>query len=176
MGKKISILLFLLLSGLLKELIAQPKMLYFRFSGGATSAFRLQEIRKMSFENDFVKLQLLNGTSYSWAASSIDYYSYTPDLLTSSEKAISEPNSWEVKLIPNPTAGKQTLKFFLPSGGDVWLVVFNAAGKQVWERQYDKLPAGEQELSLDWPSALPGNYVLSLKTRDFTTSQTIIRR
>jgi hypothetical protein len=172
MKKNISgIFLFLMLC-FLSELKAQTS-LFIRFTSGTESFFPLPDIRKISFESNFVKLQLQDGTQYSWAASTIDFYKY--DNITSVKEITSGYNPWELKVIPNPSDGKQTLRFRLPAGGDARLQVFDAAGKQVYEKQHQKLAQGEQELSLDWP-AIPGNYSLLLQTSDFAVSQTIIRR
>lgn len=154
------------------QLAAQPVKFYIRFNDGTLSDFPLSEIKKISFDNDFVKLQLGSGTSYFWAAPTIDYYKY--DNITSVNEITSQ-NPWELKVIPNPSEGKQTLRFRLPAGGVAQLKVFDAAGKTLYEKQHSRLPAGEQELSLDWP-AIPGNYRLLLQTRDFAVSKAIIRR
>ena len=156
------------------QLAAQPVQLYIRFSNGTLSAYPLVEVKKISFDNDFVKLQLSNGTSYSWASATIDHYKY--DNTTSVKDISREANPWEVKVIPNPSEGKQQLRFRLPAGGDAQIRVFDAAGKSVYERSHTRLPEGEQELMLDWPNALPGHYRLLLQTKDFSVSQAIIRR
>lgn len=158
----------------LGQALAQPVSIFIRFSNGSLSAYPLSQVKKISFENDFVRLQLQDGTQYSWAAATIDHYKY--DITTSVKDVVSGPNAWEVKVIPNPSDGRQTVKLRLPSGGDVRIQVFDAAGKQVLEKQYPNRSAGEQELGLDWPQAIPGNYRLLLKTSDFAVSQTIIRR
>ncbi len=172
MKQNISSIFLILLLNIFSELKAQNS-LYIRFASGTESSFPLSDIRKISFESNFIKLQLQNGTSYSWAAGTIDFYKY--DNITSVKQITSGDNPWELKVIPNPSDGKQTLRFRLPAGGDAVLQVFDAAGKQMYEQQHQKLPQGEQELSLDW-SAIPGNYRLLLQTSDFAVSQTIIRR
>jgi hypothetical protein len=154
------------------QLSAQPVQLYIRFNDGTFSAFPLVEIKKISFESDFIKLQLSNGTSYSWAAATIDHYKY--DNITSVKEISQSANSWDLKVIPNPSEGRQLLRFRLPVGGDAVLKVFDAAGKLVYEKLYSKLPAGEQELGLDGP-VLPGNYRLQLPTHDFVVSKSLIR-
>ena len=155
------------------QLSAQPISLFIRFNDGSLSSYPLNEVKKISFESDFVKLQLSNGTSYSWAAFTIDHYKY--ENITSANEITATQNPWDLKIIPNPSEGKQTLLFRLPAGGDATMKVFDAAGKTVYEKQHSKLPPGEQELSLDWP-AIPGNYRLLLQTKDFAVSKAIIRR
>jgi hypothetical protein len=172
MKKDITAIFLFLTICFLPELKAQNS-LYIRFATGTESSFPLTDIRKISFDSNFVTLQLQNGTSFSWAAATIDYYKY--DNITSVKQITSGHNPWELKVIPNPSDGKQTLRFRFPAGGDAVLQVFDAAGKQVYQQQHEKLPQGEQELSLDWP-AIPGNYRLLLQTSDFAVSQTIIRR
>ena len=155
------------------QLSAQPVQLFIRFNDGSLSAYPLVEVKKISYENDFLMLQLNNGTFYSWAATTIDHYKY--DNTTSVKGISTSPNPWELKAIPNPSEGRQLLHFRLPSGGDAVLKVFDVAGMTVYEKQHNKLPAGEQELVLDWP-AVPGNYRLHLQTKDFSVSKAIIRR
>lgn len=155
------------------QAMAQAVSLFIRFSNGSLSSYPLVQVKKISFDNDFVKLQLQDGTLYSWAASTIDHYKY--DQVTSVKEISSSYNPWELRVIPNPSEGNQTLRFRLPAGGDLALKVFDAAGKAVLEKQYNQLPAGEQELNLNW-NAIPGNYRLLLQTKDFSVSKAIIRR
>jgi len=157
------------------QLSAQPVQLYIRFNDGSLSAYPLIEVKKISFENDFLKLQLSSGTAYSWSAATIDHYKYDNTTITSASDVKKNSNLWELSVIPNPSEGKQLLRFRLPAGGDALVKVIDAAGKEVYEKRYFKLAAGEQELSLDW-SAVRGQYRLLLQTKDFSVSKAIIRR
>ena len=154
--------------------IAQ-QFIYFRFFDGTQSAYPLQQVRKINFEPSFVKLQLSNGNSYSWATATIDYYKYI-DIITENNVLYSDGNPWEVKVNPNPSEGKQLLRFRLPSASDLQVMVLDASGRFVLNRKHESLPKGEQELILDWPGVKPGNYQLIIQTKDFSATQKVIRR
>jgi hypothetical protein len=50
---------------------------------------------------------------------------------------------------PNPFRSAAMLRFVLPAKGWVDLEIFDAAGKRVWERSVENLPAGEHLLPWD---------------------------
>jgi len=177
MKKAISSLFFSLLFCMVLPLggFAQ-QFLYFRFISGAQSIYPIQQVRKINFESSSVKLQLNDGTAYTWPAATIDHYKYVNDIPTDLKKPSASFDPWEVKVIPNPSDGKQLLRFRLPASTDMQIKVFDMAGKLVADRKSDRLSPGDQEVTLDWPGSRPGQYQLMLQTKDFSVTKKIIRR
>ena len=149
------------------------QFIYIRFANGTQSAYPLQQVQKLKFEVQNLKLQLNDGTSYSWAMTTIDHYKYL-DIITDKQNLLGSGNPWEVKVIPNPSPGRQLLRFRLPASGQVRIHVMDFSGQKLLEDQIQG-KVGEQEYQFDLPGARPGTYLLMLETQTFSVSQKIIR-
>lgn len=150
------------------------QFIFFRFTDGSSGIYPLQQVKKIGFEGTGLKLQLKDGTEYTWQLSAIDHYKYT-DITTSSEEANSAADPWQVQVFPNPSDGRQTLRFWLPASGQAEVQVVDLAGRLVFRQQYDKLPAGQQEIRLNWPAVKPGSYRMQLSTKQFFVNKPILR-
>ena len=150
------------------------QFIFFRFTDGTSGIYPLQQVKKLGFEGSGLKLQLSDGTEYSWQLSAIDHYKYT-DIITSSDETNSAADPWQVQVFPNPSDGKQTLRFRLPASGNAEVKVVDLAGRLVFRQQYDKLPAGQQEIRLNWPAVKPGSYRMQLSSKQFSVSKPILR-
>ena len=165
---------WVLLSFSVLQYASAQQFIFFRFANGTQSAYPLQQVQKLNFEGQNVKLQLNDGTSYSWAMATIDHYKYM-DMTTDKLHLLGSGNPWEVKVIPNPSEGRQLLRYRLPTSGQVRIRVMDLSGRKLLEDQIQG-KAGEQEYQLDFPGAKPGSYLLMLETQSFSVSQKIIRR
>ncbi len=172
--KQLRFLLFSLLLTALSFPSVCQQFLFFRFTDGTSGIFPLQQVKKLGFEGSGLKLQLSDGTEYSWQLNAIDHYKYT-DLVTSADETGPAADPWQVQVFPNPSDGKQTLRFRLPASGNAEVKVVDLSGRQVFRQQYDKLSAGQQEIRLNWSAAKPGNYRLLLKSKQFSVSKPLIR-
>ena len=150
------------------------EFLYFRFTDGTSGLYPLQQVKKLGFENSGLKLQLSDGTEYAWELSAIDHYKYT-DIITSANENNPSADPWQVLIFPNPSDGKQYLRFRLPAAGNAEVKVHDQTGKLIFRQDLDKLSAGQQEISLNWPAVKPGSYRMQLKSKQFSVSKPIIR-
>ena len=76
---------------------------------------------------------------------------------------------------PNPFADQTWVPFYLPEAGMVRLRVFDAAGKQVMERQ-EFVPAGNQSLMLDLKGLeASGIYYYKLEAGTFSATKKMVR-
>jgi hypothetical protein len=76
---------------------------------------------------------------------------------------------------PNPFADQTWVPFYLPEAGMVRLRVFDAAGKQVIERQ-EYVPAGNQSFMLDMRGLDPsGIYYYKLEAGTFSATKKMVR-
>jgi len=150
------------------------QLIFLRFTDGTSGIYPLQQVKKLGFEGNGLNLQLSDGTEYAWQLSAIDHYKYT-DIITSADEASPAADPWQVAVFPNPSDGKQYLRFRLPADGNAEVKVHNLAGKLIFRQSLDKLSAGQQEISLNWPAVKPGSYRMQLKCKQFSVSKPIIR-
>ena len=173
MKKALILSLFVLLMCLTAKASAQ-QFLFFRFTDGTQGIYPLQQVKHMDFANNQARLKLNDGTEYAWPITSVDHYKYI-DLITETEKPTEAGDPWQVLIFPNPSDGKQYLRFRLPAAGNAELKVHDLAGKLIFRQNLDKLSAGQQEISLNWPAVKPGSYRMQLKSKQFSVSKPIIR-
>ena len=150
------------------------QFVFFKFTDGSSGLYQLQQVKKLGFQSNGLKLQLKDGTEYSWQLSAIDHYKYT-DIITNADEASPAADPWQVQVFPNPSDGKQTLRFRLPASGNAEVKVVDLNGRLVFSQYYDKLPAGQQEIRLNWPAVKPGNYRMQLSSKQFSISKPILR-
>jgi hypothetical protein len=173
MKKALILSLFVLLICLTENASAQ-QFLFFRFTDGTQGIYPLQQVKHMDFANNQARLRLNDGTEYAWPITSVDHYKYT-DIITSADEASPAADPWQVQVFPNPSDGKQYLRFRLPAAGNAEVKVHDLAGKLIFRQSLDKLSAGQQEISLNWPAVRPGSYRMQLKSKQFSVSKPIIR-
>lgn len=150
------------------------KFLYFRFTDGTQGLYPLGQVKNLGFANNQTKLTLLDGTSYAWPLATIDHYKYV-DSLATSNRATKMGDPWKVAVYPNPSDGKQWLRFWLPTSGNAEITVVDMAGRLVFKQNVEKLSRGQQEIRLNWPLTKPGSYLLQLKCQNFSVTRHIER-
>lgn len=80
-----------------------------------------------------------------------------------------------LKLYPNPTDGQFALDFYLKESAVLNAALFDAQGREVRRATTDRLPAGDQTLTLDLAKGLaPGVYALRLEAGGGVVTQTIM--
>lgn len=87
----------------------------------------------MDFANNQARLRLNDGTEYAWPITSVDHYKYT-DIITSADEASPAADPWQVQVFPNPSDGKQYLRFRLPAAGNAEVKVHGT-----WTGKLDKI-------------------------------------
>lgn len=80
-------------------------------------------------------------------------------------------------IFPNPTAGATQAAFVLEKTSDVELVIFDFAGKQIFNHSAGKLSAGAQVIDFNIPAIERGMYLIELKSDNkiISTQKLIIK-
>jgi hypothetical protein len=164
--------LIILIIGSITEIKSQS--IFFNYSDGNTSAYALQDVRKIDFLNEMMNLHLNDGTVYSWSISSIGYYEYSPDTPLKIEDWLGKANDRHVKVFPNPSNGEQTVSMVLPIDEELILQVLDASGKVAVERNLGNLSKGEHIFPLGFTGSV-GQYTFILRNTNFSVSKKLIR-
>ena len=152
----------------------QAQSIYFNFSNGTNAAYALEDVRKITFNNDIMNLHLWDGSVYSWQVNTIDYYQYdnSPAAIT---EVLEQANSWQVKVYPNPTNQVVNVAFNLPTNENVSFALFDVQGKMLIETSPKQLNKGLNEQSIDLSVYPAGQYLIHLKGQNTTITKTIIK-
>ena len=87
---------------MLQILFASAQSLYFNFTNGTSSSYDLIDIEKITFDDDLMKLHLLDGSLFSWNVSSIGHYEYDENNVGNVDELLNEINSFNLNIYPNP--------------------------------------------------------------------------
>jgi hypothetical protein len=164
--------LILLIIWSLPEIKSQS--IFFNYTDGNTSAYALQDVRKIDFSGEMLNLHLNDGTEYSWNISTVGYYEYEPDTPLKIEDWLGKANDRQVKIFPNPANGDQTVALVLPKEEQLQLQILDAAGKIVMDRDLGLLSKGEHSFPLGLKGAA-GQYTLVLRNTQYSVSKKLIR-
>ena len=166
-------LLFLLLG--LASISSKAQSMYFNYTNGTNAAYNLADVRKITFVDDEMNLQLFDGSVYSWNVSSIGHYQYDENSIGIDE-LLNKANAWQVIVFPNPATNLLNVRYNLPTEDQILISVFDLQGKLLFEINKGNKAKGEHEETLDL-SALPaGQYVCCISGRTNTISKNIIKQ
>lgn len=121
-------------------------------NNGSTPEFALQNIRKLTFENDSLNVYLNDGSSSQEFLDDIDKLFFEDVLITSltenENKFLTE--TFELNQnYPNPFNPTTTIQYFLPTKGNVEVKVFNIKGNLVKVLFSDKQTEGSHKVKWD---------------------------
>lgn len=147
-------LLTLMILFLFSNLFAQVAVpgLKIDLSNGVMPEFALQDIRKLTFVSDSLKVHLKDGTSSQEFLNEIDKLFFEDVLVTSlTEKEIKFlTKTFELNQnYPNPFNPTTTIQYFLPTEGNVEVKIFNIKGNLVKTLFGDKQTKGSHKIKWD---------------------------
>jgi hypothetical protein len=153
----------------------KAQSVYFNYTDGTNAAYNLADVRKITFVSDEMKLQLLDGSVYSWNVSSIGHYQYDENSIGIDE-LLNKANAWQVSVFPNPATNLLNVRYSLPTEDKMLISVFDLQGKLLLEINAGNRAKGEHEESLDLSKLPGGQYVCSISGQTNTISKNIIKQ
>ena len=98
-----------------------------------------------------------------------------PEIIESAEHPLGcAPSSFVLSAYPNPFNPRTTIRFTLPSPGDVNLQVHDVSGRLVRALVAENYPGGSHELSFDGSDLPSGVYFLSMESGAFSSSHKLL--
>lgn len=74
-------------------------------------------------------------------------------------------------IFPNPFHDHSTLEFYLPTSGDVELIITDIAGRIIHGEMHSNMGAGQQKINIHGKSFSPGSYFYQIKTNRSTITR-----
>jgi hypothetical protein len=171
--KHLMILPFVLLSG--NFLAAQS--IYFKNADGSKDAYKLTDVRKITFANDSLHLFLNDGNQFKKSLSAIENYQYNSvETISGVEKILHEGNDWNLKVYPNPTESVLNFTYNLTSADDVFYTVFDMNGKKMIEKKLGYQPEGIYTQSVSLEALSSGSYVFQINGKNLSITKNIIKQ
>ncbi len=140
----------------------QAQSIVFHYNDGSFSAYNLTDVRKITFDSDFMKLHFWNGSISNWNINTINYYEYSQNSANLSE--LNHKNKFfDVKVYPNPVNSHVNIYFNLPKEDDISIYFYDLEGKLILEKDLGPIGCGEYNETLQLPNIKSGTYVCLIK-------------
>ena len=165
----------LALAAFLLTVCSQAQSIYFNYTNGTNASYLLEDVRKITFDNDVMNLHFLDGTLYAWNVSTIGYYQYEESAI-GVEEVLGRGNAWQALVYPNPASDVLHIQYELPSQEEVTIALFDVQGKQVVYKTLGKQNAGEHLEKFDIAHLPAGNYVCRISSANGAISKQVVKQ
>ena len=152
----------------------RAQSIHFNYTDGTSTAYNLEDVRKITFDADLMNFRLWDGSVYAWNVSTIGRYQYDESSLNVQEW-LNNANDWQVVVFPNPTSTNLNVRYNLPMEDEITIALFDNQGKLILQKNFGKQVFGEHQEILDLTSIPQGNYVCRIKGQKNTIIKTVIK-
>lgn len=161
-------LLFLILPF---QVFSQQEAIQINFTDNSTMSFLLDDVQKLDFTEDQMRLHQSDGMVLSWDFDFINYYTYIDEIVTENNNILAK--SLDMKLYPNPALNDVTVSFDILDKQDARLSVMSLDGKVMETRMLQGAFKGN--LLIDISAYPAGQYILGLEGTTFNLSKCFIK-
>lgn len=161
-----------LLAVILTSLEVNAQNVYFSYSDGTNGAYSLNDVRRMTFSNNVLNLDLNDGTNYQWNINDIVSFRYNE--VTGIGEVIKGLNGLDVKLFPNPNSGSFQLAYKLPKQTNIEVSLYSTDGKLVKTLYKGQQSAGEQRINAALTEIPKGVYTCRIEADGFSVNKKMI--
>jgi len=159
----------ILLSGLVMScaFCHTAQSICFNFTNGTNASLNVNELRKITFDTNSMKIHLWDGNMYSWNISSIDNYLYN--------KSLPEIEEGHVTAYPNPSSSDLHLLIKLPTEDDIKIELFDTRGTLINEKKISNINPGMFLETLDLNQLNVGFYTLRITGQNLSDVLKVIK-
>jgi hypothetical protein len=164
----------LLAAALLLGTMSYAQSIYFNYTNGTNAAYSLEDVRKITFNDDVMNLHLFDGSTYSWNVSTISYYEYdeTP---VNVEQLVDRANAWQAVVFPNPVNSALHVQYNLPKAEAIRIALYDMQGKLILENNLGTQGEGQHQAMLDLSNVAVGAYVCRIIGENNSISKHIVK-
>lgn len=146
--------------------------LYFYMNDATVQIYPIADVQRMDFDSSAINLHLTNQSIISIQLSTLSYYRYTPDIITSNRYIDNYP---QLNCFPNPAENQLNLQFVLPNTSSaMWCYIYNLKGEKLLEKEAKLGTSGE--LKIDISMLETGQYICSLLSDKLVISKAFIKK
>lgn len=140
---------------------------------GEDNAFFLQDIQRLTFENELINLLFNDGTEFIFDMNNISIFSYDENL---SINLINEINLHNLKVFPNPVSDMLHINFSVSAIQEYNFHIYSIQGKLLLEEKTEPNQLGLNSIKLPVSDFPKGIYIFTLKTQNSSISKKIIKQ
>jgi hypothetical protein len=175
MSKNKSRPIVMLVLALLFTLGLNAQSMFFNYTDGTNATYNLQDVRKVTFDQDVMNLHLLDGSIYAWNVSTIGHYQYD-ETIVNTQEWLNQANAWQVRVFPNPSSTVLNVRFQLPKEEKVSIALIDLQGKLLLEKNLENKAAGEYQEILDLTGLSKGTYICRISGQQNTITKQVIKQ
>jgi len=150
---------------------ANSQQLYFYLNDASVQIYSIDEVRRIDFDAENIRILLLDETSVTYEYEVLNYYRYFAEG-TSSIK--NESARADFSLFPNPTENQLNLKFNLLKPSNSHIQLQTLQGIKVLEKEFKA--ERDSELQLDVSSLASGQYLCIIEAGGVLISKSFVKR
>lgn len=138
------------------------------------SSYSIEEVQRLTFENNQMILRLFDGTEFSFDLSDLANYRYD-DQSMSTEDFLAEANAWDLSVYPNPSKNMVNISFNLIDASPITYQVFDIKGRKLLEKKLHMLSEGQNNIEVSLGHLPEGFYLLQLANERVKISRKLIK-
>jgi len=150
---------------------ANAQQMYFYFNDASVQVYNLDELSKIDFDADNIRLHLNDQTVISFDTDLLNYYRYFAEGVTSVNNLPVRP---DFKVYPNPAGNNLNVKFDLLKPSMVQVSVRNLQGVLMMEKTIQV--KNQDDFELDLSGFASGQYICIIDAGDFLVSKSFIKK
>jgi hypothetical protein len=147
----------------------------FNYTDGTNAVYNLQDVRKVTFDQDEMNLHLWDGSIYAWNVSTIGYYKYD-ETTVNMQELLSDANTWQAIVFPNPVNNILQVQFNLPKEDGIKIALYDMQGKIIVEKNMGKQSSGLHLEMLDLSNLPAGSYVCIIAGKFNSIKKRVIKQ
>lgn len=140
---------------------------------GSSSSYSIGDIQKITFDESFLNLFLIDGSSYSWDLNTVDNTSHS-EVLSVNDLLIKRVNTMNVNIFPNPMSNEINISYLLSDDCLVEIAIYDLSGKQISLLINEKQYKGEYLISKNIEDIQTGTYLVTIRGKEFITTKKIM--
>ena len=140
---------------------------------GSTSSYSVGDIQKITFDESFLNLFLIDGSSYSWDLNTVNNTSHS-DVNSINDLIIKRVNTLNVNVFPNPISKKINISYLLSDDCLVEVSIYDLSGKHISLLINEKQFKGGNIISKSIGNVQSGTYLVTIRGEKFITTKKII--
>jgi hypothetical protein len=152
--------------------LLKSQSVFFSYSNGTNGTYSLNDVKRMTFNNNIMNLELNDGTSYQWNISDIVSFRYNE--VTGVGAVLQGLNGLDVKLFPNPNNGSFQLAYKLPKQTNIEVSIYSTDGKLIKTLYKGQQSAGEQRINASITEIPKGVYTCRIEADGFAVNKKMI--
>jgi len=155
--------------------IVQAQEIFINEQDDSTTIYELDDVRRITFENNEFVLLLFDGNEFSFSLGSIANYRYNDDVF-STENFLHQANNWGLNIYPNPSTSMVNVSFNLVDPMYIYYTITDMQGKLLIKKDLSYVTQGSNIFSISMSDLASGVYLFKMQGQDVSISSKIIKQ